>query len=121
MLLMPMAHTHPGHQTALGLLRAKAHVVPWLLLVGVVGLGLADLHRGSPITPGVAAARAIPDEAAATVPTPVSVDCNLRHDFVLRLIMNVKVMARTIVLPAHPPHAADPNAGARCLVHMGRR
>lgn len=112
---MPMATTHPGHPTAVEFLRSKAHVVPWLLLAGVVGLGLADLHRGSPITTAVARATRV--EAASAVPTAVSVHCNLRHGFVLRLVMNVQLMARSIVAPAHP---VDPNAGARCLVQMGR-
>jgi hypothetical protein len=115
-LFMPMATTHPGHHTALELLRAKAHLVPWLLLAGVVGLGLADLHHGSTIA--TVLPRAGPVEASAGTPTPVSVHCNLRQGFVLQLILNVKVMARNIVLPAHP---ADHNAGARCLVHMERR
>jgi hypothetical protein len=116
---MPLATTHPGHHTPLELLRAKAHLVPWLLLASVVGLGLANLHGGSntPIPNG--APRAGPVEVAAGLPTPVSVHCNLRQGFVLSLILNVKVMARSIVLPAHP--AADHNAGARCLVHMERR
>jgi hypothetical protein len=119
-LLMPLATTHPGHHTTLELLRAKAHIVPWLLLAGVVGLGLADLHRGSDIATATATAapRAGPVEVAAGTPVPVSVHCNLRQGFVLRLIMNVQVLARTFVSPSHP---VDPNAGARCLVHMERR
>lgn len=115
-LFMPLATTHAGHHTTLELLRAKAHIVPWLLLAGVIGLGLADLHHGSSIATVVRAAG--PAQVAVGTPTPVSVHCNLRQGFVLQLILNVKVMARNMVLPAHP---ADHNAGARCLVHMERR
>ena len=115
---MPLATPHPGHHTTLELLRAKAHVVPWLLLASVVGLGLADLHSGSSTPLPASVPRAGPVEVAAGTPTPVSVHCNLRQGFVLSLILNVKLMARSIVLPAHP---ADTNAGARCLVHMERR
>ena len=117
-LVMPLATTHSGPHTALELLRSKGYLVPLLLLAGIVGIGLAGVHRGDPILP--VASSIVPLEAADANPAPVSVHCNLRQGFVLQLIMNVKIMARSIVLPAHH-QPGERSVGARCLVQMGRR
>ena len=106
---MPIASTPPGHACPVGRLGTKGHYVPWILLVVVIGIGVAGSQRGA------ANAQADPPASQAGPPesSAVAVHCDLRRGFVLRVAMYAQLLVHSVVPgSAH----AQRTHGATCHV-----
>ncbi|GAB3666025.1 hypothetical protein [Ramlibacter alkalitolerans] len=105
---MAIATAPAGPPTGLELLRARAWLLPWMVLAIVVGSGIAGAQRGStrPLEqPGRVAVNSPPEQAA--------VHCEPRRGFALRLAFTAQLMARSLVRGSqHADHAP----GATCQV-----
>jgi hypothetical protein len=106
---MPIATAPPAASTALALLRARAWVVPWVLLAAVVGFSIAGAQRGSALPRAEEALSAEGKAQAARA----AVRCEVRHGFALRLAITAQMMARSFASGARQGEHVP---GATCQV-----
>ncbi|HET8744277.1 MAG TPA: hypothetical protein VFM98_01635 [Ramlibacter sp.] len=110
-MVIPAAQA--GHPKALEVLRARAHLLPWVLLAVVVGFSIAGAQRGlRPLRVDLAVA---PAENAES--PPAAVHCEVRHGFAPSLALTARVMARSLGVG---PEGVNHARGATCRVHAER-
>ena len=98
---MPIASAPRPHARPAGLLRARAHFIPWILLAVVIGFSVAGARREAAATH----VDVLGSHPAAPVTAAVAVHCDLRHGFVLRLAMYAQLMVHSVVPGnAHAQH-----------------
>jgi hypothetical protein len=106
---MAIATAPADHPTGLELLRARAWLLPWVLLAIVVGYGIAGAQKES----RVVAVDLFAPRAEKAEASQAAVRCELRHGFAVRLAFTAQLMARSLVPGMQQ---ADHAPGATCQV-----